>query len=164
MLRFEFARLSASAAALTLALSGCVTAPPAGTPATGGEAQRPRPTNPPPMTVPTPAPSVRPGAFIPPRVMNMPGLEGVIGRNQTALANIFGPPRIDVTEGDAKKLQFAGEACVLDVYLYPLRPGGEQPSAFRTRFAEAGYRSSIFAGRIGRATRLPPQFGQVPSI
>ena len=51
--------------------------------------------------------------------MNVPGLEGVIGRNETALANLF---------GDAKKLQFTGEACVLDVYLYPLRPGGE-PSA-----------------------------------
>ena len=89
MRRFEFARLSASAAALTLALSGCVTAPPAGTPATGGEAQRPRPTNPPPMTVPTPAPSVRPGAFIPPRVMNMPGLEGVIGSNAAALAAAY---------------------------------------------------------------------------
>lgn len=61
-------------------------------------------------------------------MMNVPGLEGVIGRNETALANLFGAPRLNVTEGDAKKLQFAGEACVLDVYLYPLRPGGE-PSA-----------------------------------
>ena len=60
--------------------------------------------------------------------MNVPGLEGVIGRNETALANLFGAPRLNVTEGDAKKLQFAGEACVLDVYLYPLRPGVE-PSA-----------------------------------
>ncbi|RZP17968.1 MAG: hypothetical protein EVA34_11215 [Erythrobacter sp.] len=66
--------------------------------------------------------------FRAPRVMNVPGLEGVIGRSQTALANIFGPPRIDVTEGDAKKLQFVGEACVLDIYLYPLSPGAE-PSA-----------------------------------
>ncbi|WP_421989288.1 hypothetical protein [Qipengyuania sp.] len=60
--------------------------------------------------------------------MNVPGLEGVIGRNETALANLFGPPRLSVTEGDAKKLQFTGEACVLDVYLYPLEPRGE-PSA-----------------------------------
>ena len=58
----------------------------------------------------------------------MPGLENVIGRNETALANMFGPPRLNVKEGDAKKLQFAGEACVLDVYLYPLQPRSE-PSA-----------------------------------
>ena len=67
-------------------------------------------------------------SFRAPRVMNVPGLEGVIGRNETALANMFGPPRLNVTEGDAKKLQFAGEACVLDIYLYPLEPRGE-PSA-----------------------------------
>ena len=58
----------------------------------------------------------------------MPGLENVIGKNETALANLFGPPRLDVKEGDAKKLQFAGDACVLDVYLYPLRPR-EKPRA-----------------------------------
>ncbi|KWV94883.1 hypothetical protein [Erythrobacter sp. AP23] len=98
-------------------------------------------------TVPASGPSVppvsRPGASPPPqevrvapstqgfrapRVMNVPGLEGVIGSNETALANLFGPPRLSVTEGDAKKLQFTGEACVLDVYLYPLEPRGE-PSA-----------------------------------
>jgi hypothetical protein len=77
-----------------------------------------------------PRPQVAPssGAFIAPRVMNLPGLEGVIGRNATALVNIFGPPRLEVKESDAMKLQFSGEACVLDIYLYPLRPGGE-PSA-----------------------------------
>ncbi|MEH6723825.1 MAG: hypothetical protein V7686_09935 [Qipengyuania sp.] len=89
------------------------------------------------------APAARPGATPPPqevrvapttpsfrapRVMNMPGLESVIGRNETALANLFGAPRLTVKEGDAKKLQFVGEACVLDVYLYPLEPRGE-PSA-----------------------------------
>lgn len=72
------------------------------------------------------APSTQ--AFRAPRVMNVPGLEGVIGRNETALANLFGSPRLTVREGDARKLQFVGEACVLDVYLYPLEPGGE-PSA-----------------------------------
>ncbi len=60
--------------------------------------------------------------------MQLPGLEGVIGQNGTALANTFGAPRLEVREGDALKLQFSGEACVLDVYLYPLRPGAE-PSA-----------------------------------
>ena len=60
--------------------------------------------------------------------MNMPGVENVIGKNETALANLFGAPRLNVKEGDARKLQFAGDACVLDVYLYPLQPRGE-PSA-----------------------------------
>jgi len=31
-----------------------------------------------------------------------------------------------------------------------------------TRAVDAGYFASIDAGRIGRATRLPPQFGQRP--
>ncbi|MCW3845946.1 hypothetical protein OF829_01740 [Sphingomonas sp. LB-2] len=30
----------------------------------------------------------------------------------------FGKPRIDLTEGPARKLQFAGPICVLDAYLY----------------------------------------------
>ena len=60
--------------------------------------------------------------------MQVPGTEEVIGKNETALANLFGPPRLAVKEGDARKLQFVGQACVLDVYLYPLRPNGE-PSA-----------------------------------
>ena len=41
------------------------------------------------------------------------------------MLNTFGPPRLDVREGDMRKLQFTGEACVLDVFLYPLRPGAE---------------------------------------
>ena len=42
-----------------------------------------------------------------------------------ALTREFGKPRLEVREGDMRKLQFAGEPCVLDVYLYPLRPGSE---------------------------------------
>ena len=41
-----------------------------------------------------------------------------------ALTRRFGSPRIDLAEGDAHKLQFAGAACVLDIYLYPLSAGG----------------------------------------
>ena len=66
--------------------------------------------------------------FIAPRIMSARGLEDVIGQNGTALANVFGLPRLETREGDALKLQFSGEACVLDVYLYPLSPGAE-PSA-----------------------------------
>lgn len=68
------------------------------------------------------APSSR--SFIAPTIMRLPGLESVIGADPRRLAEIFGPARLTVPEGDALKLQFAGTACVLDVFLYPLRPGG----------------------------------------
>lgn len=48
-----------------------------------------------------------------------PGLEGVIGADQAQLIRQFGQPRLDVWEGDARKLQFTGTPCILDVYLYP---------------------------------------------
>ncbi|WP_407985559.1 hypothetical protein [Pontixanthobacter aquaemixtae] len=60
--------------------------------------------------------------------MNILGLEGVIGADSNALQRQFGEPRLDVREGDVRKLQFSGEACVLDIYLYPLRQGA-QPTA-----------------------------------
>jgi hypothetical protein len=57
-----------------------------------------------------------------PEMMSAQGLEGVIGQDAALLARRFGTPRLDVAEGDARKLQFAGASCVLDIYLYPLRP------------------------------------------
>src|SRR6478735_7366340 len=39
---------------------------------------------------------------------------------------------------------------------------GPQPSAFRTRFVDAGYLASLAEGRAGRRTSSPPQFGQMP--
>ncbi|WP_369026420.1 hypothetical protein [Qipengyuania sp. RANM35] len=105
-----------------LAACGSNPAPQVGAPAP----QRPVVRSAPPPQVTQPAPSTT--AFRAPKVMNLPGLEGVIGKNETALANIFGPPRLTVKEGDARKLQFVGDACVLDVYLYPLQPRAE-PSA-----------------------------------
>ena len=57
--------------------------------------------------------------------MRLPGLEEVIEHDAAALVSRFGDPRLDVHEGDMRKLQFAGEACVLDVFLYPLRAGAE---------------------------------------
>lgn len=47
------------------------------------------------------------------------GLEGVMGQSAGALQTQFGTPELDVLEGDARKLQFAGASCVLDAYLYP---------------------------------------------
>lgn len=62
--------------------------------------------------------------------MNVPGLEGVIGADITGLQRQFGAPRLDVWEGDARKLQFSGEPCVLDVYLYPTRPGATPTATY----------------------------------
>ena len=50
---------------------------------------------------------------------NIQGLEGVLGQDAAGLARLFGNPRLDVREGEARKLQFSGKGCVLDAYLYP---------------------------------------------
>lgn len=75
----------------------------------------------------TEAPRVAPAA----RVVQRPapyqstGLETVIGRTAATLEAQFGRPDLDVREGPARKLQFAGPACVLDAYLYPPTGGGD---------------------------------------
>jgi hypothetical protein len=86
------------------------------------------PTAPPPQQPQASAPPRLPAAPQPrpvARVQQLPGLEGVIGANAAALRQQFGQPRIDLAEGDARKLQFSGAACVLDIYLYPPAAGGE---------------------------------------
>lgn len=65
-----------------------------------------------------------------PHALAAPGLEGVIGASQAELARQFGTPRLEVWEGDARKLQFTGTACVLDVYLYPGAPGREPQASY----------------------------------
>lgn len=60
-----------------------------------------------------------------PAVMAPKGLAGVIGSPAAALTRRFGQPRIDLAEGDARKLQFTGTACVLDIYLYPVSATAE---------------------------------------
>lgn len=80
-----------------------------------------------------PTPARAPAAAAPPRstivvvpeVMAPQGLAGVIGSPPAALLRRFGTPRLDMAEGDARKLQFAGSACVLDIYLYPLAAAAE---------------------------------------
>jgi hypothetical protein len=98
-------------------LAGCATAIPPAQPASTRPA-----TPPPPMTGPVVAPSSQ--GFIAPTIMRMPGLESVIGADARRLTELFGPARLTVPEGDAVKLQFSGTACVLEIFLYPLRPGG----------------------------------------
>jgi hypothetical protein len=99
-----------AAALLALALSAC----------SGGGVVGSAP--PPPHKRIKGVPMVREPARTPARdaaVQMAPGLEGVIGASQNQLVRELGAPRLDVWEGDARKLQFAGTACVLDVYLYP---------------------------------------------
>lgn len=91
----------ASLAVFGLALGGCA----------GGSAPRPA------GSASLPAP--RSTSVVQPKVMDSAGLEDVIGAPAAALTRRFGEPRIDLAEGDARKLQFAGSACVLDIYLYP---------------------------------------------
>lgn len=59
-----------------------------------------------------------------------PGLEGVIGATTAELTRQFGAARLDVWEGDARKLQFSGGACVLDVYLYPKARGADPRATY----------------------------------
>lgn len=104
--------------------AACATVPQpakAPTPARHGRTHKPPP------TVPSRPP---PQPFRVPQVERGAGLESVIQKNAAALTQEFGPPRLDVREGDMRKLQFVGEPCVLDVYLYPLRPGAEPVATY----------------------------------
>jgi hypothetical protein len=71
------------------------------------------------------APEVRLPARAPAVRYNPVGLESVIGRTARFLEGEFGRPSLDIREGPARKLQYAGAACVLDLYLYPPKGGGE---------------------------------------
>jgi hypothetical protein len=99
----------------------------------------PQPSTAPPPAARPPAtqsvPPTRPVAppatgFRAPQIMRLPGLDGVIEQDAASLTRQFGNPRLDVREGDMRKLQFGSEACVLDVFLYPLRAGGEPVATY----------------------------------
>lgn len=55
---------------------------------------------------------------------------GVIGADADALIRQFGPPRLDIHDGDARKLQWSGTACILDAYLYPGAHGEHATATF----------------------------------
>ena len=105
------------AAILPALLAGCVSSP-----TVYPTAPAPPPSQPVAPSEPPPPPQA---GFRAPEIMQGPGLDGIIRQNGTALMNLFGPARLDVAEGDMRKLQFTGQACVLDVYLYPMREGAE---------------------------------------
>lgn len=47
----------------------------------------------------------------------------LIGNSADALNRALGRPRIDITEGSGRKIQYQGTSCVLDVYFYPPAAG-----------------------------------------
>jgi|SRR5690554_335181 len=107
------------------ALAACTATPPAAGPV------RPPLIRPPVSGVPPTRPVTPPvTGFRQPDIQRVPGLEGVLEQDAASLVSRFGSPRIDVREGDARKLQFSGASCVLDVFLYPLRPGAQPVATY----------------------------------
>jgi hypothetical protein len=97
----------------------------------------------------------------PPQVQVLPGLQGVIGATGPDLVRQFGQPRLDVLEGDARKLQYSGNACVLDIFLYPAAPGREPQATYvdarRASDAQEVDRAACIAAlRHGGARVTPP--------
>ena len=115
-----FLRTPLVAALAVPLLAGCTTIPQASVPPP--PARSPEQVQAPPPAEPAPPPAQE---FRTAPVQRAAGLEGVIERDAAALLALFGPARLDMREGDMRKLQFAGEPCVLDVYLYPAVPGSE---------------------------------------
>ncbi|WP_066799022.1 hypothetical protein [Sphingomonas soli] len=74
---------------------------------------------------------------VPPRISNAPVPERVnealAGQPAARLIAQFGQPHLDMSEGTARKLQFAGPICVLDAYLYPKGRGEAVVTYFDTR-------------------------------
>ena len=71
-------------------------------------------------TPPPPAAAAPPPAVIRPVQHN-----SLIGGGVDAIGRMFGKPRLDVVEGPARKLQYAGSACIIDIYFYSTRAGAE---------------------------------------
>lgn len=128
-------------AALVLLLSGCAAAVPR--PAENRPATR--------APAPRAAPPQRPG-FRPATPLAAPGLDRVIGAGPGQLVRLFGAPRLDIVEGDARKLQFVGPACVLDAYLYPPAPGREPAATYVDARRDDGHEVDR-AGCVAELTR-----------
>lgn len=53
------------------------------------------------------------------------GLDRVLGKTARDLTALFGEADLDGHEGDTRRMQFAGPACVLDAYLAAPKSGAE---------------------------------------
>ncbi|MEM6857175.1 MAG: hypothetical protein AAF559_04815 [Pseudomonadota bacterium] len=113
------------ALALPLTLAACAS----GGSGTGAPYSTPR----------TASPAPPPGGFRGPPMPSQSGQGGIIGASSSTLTQRFGKPRIDLKEGDARKLQFVGQACVLDIFLYPASAGAEPVATYvEARLRENG--------------------------
>lgn len=72
--------------------------------------------------VPRPA---RPVAAPPPVTPRIVQHNSLVGQHAGAALAQFGKPRLDIAEGAGRKLQFAGAACILDIYYYAPKHGAE---------------------------------------
>jgi hypothetical protein len=115
----------AVAALLLPLVAACAAVPSAQPPGAQPPRQKPRAGKIPPSAPAPPKP-----VFRAPEIQRLPGLESVIDKDAAALVRQFGKPQLEVREGDMRKLQFAGEPCVLDVFLYPLRPDSEPVATY----------------------------------
>lgn len=70
-----------------------------------------------------PRPAATPPSAPPPTVVRPVQNNALIGNSVDAVGRMFGKPRLDVTEGAGRKLQFAGARCTLDIYFYAPRAG-----------------------------------------
>lgn len=70
-----------------------------------------------------PRPATPPVAPSKPTVVRPVQNNALIGSSADAIGRMLGKPRLDVTEGAGRKLQFAGTGCILDVYFYAPRAG-----------------------------------------
>ena len=77
----------------------------------------------------------RPQAAAPLPVPSVPvrSQSSLFGLNAQDLVGHFGKPALQVREGNSVKLQFRGQRCVLDAYLYPARDGQFRVSYVDTR-------------------------------
>lgn len=145
------ARFQASLPLLML-LAACTAVPPG--PGTGAPPPPPRESDAgqvPPQAPPPPPPVE---SFRAPDVLRVPGLEWLIEADAARLSGLFGAPRLDMAEGDMRKLQFSGSACVLDVFLYPLRPGGT-PVATHVEARRASDGAGVDRRTCAEALRRP---------
>lgn len=93
---------------------------------------------------PAPAPA-------PPPVETVVERGDLIGLDAAALLTRFGRPRLQVSEGDGRKLQFAGGDCVLDAYLYP------QGGTPRVTYVDARNREGRTVDQEGCIAKLAPR-------
>ena len=75
-------------------------------------------------SVPTPTP--------PPPVQQV-RQTSLYGLDAQELVGHFGKPKLQIREGNSVKLQFRGNRCVLDAYLYPARDGQMRVTYVDTR-------------------------------